>query len=275
LQKYPLTPEEAFMQLTGAGVGDAIKINHQMTELEKNPAETIRGYFRFGRDGEPMSVFIPDNNGKAIIYEKPTKGYKNLYIAATDPADHDNTGEGSSSMATYIFLKQNGLDGRKIVFEYVDRPSVSTKYYEQVLLALIYYNECKVLIENNRFRMIGSFQEWGYSRLLQPSPRTIGKIFQSGPSTYGLRMNEHVKRYMEDLITEYIDDCVDLIPSVELLKEFLNYGSINTDRVMAFGIVLIYEKEDRTVAANSDAIKKNIPSFRYKNINGNIIRTKN
>lgn len=274
LQKYPLTPEEAFMQLTGGGVGDPVKINNQMISLEKNPASARRGYFRFGREGEPVSVFIPDNSGSSIIYEIPDQNKKSLYLAGCDPADHDETGEGSSLMSMFIYKKQDGLSGRHIVFEYTDRPKLAATYYEQALLALIYYNECKILIENNRYRMISSIQEWGWGKLLQPSPKNIGRIFQSGPSTYGVRMNEYVKNYMIELIDEYINDNCDLIPSMELLKEFLAYGSENTDRVMAFGLCLIYEKEDKTLAKNSEELLKTTPSFVYRKIGGKIVRVK-
>ncbi len=270
LQKYPLTPQEAFMQLSSGGVGDPVKINKQMASLEEESVWCSRGNFKY-YEGEGIR-FEPHVMGDCQIYEHPVEGIKSLYIGGADPADHDDAGSDASDMATYIMKKRHGIQGPRIVFEYVGRPKKSVDYYEQVLLACLYY-DAKILIERNRYRMISYFDEAGYKHLLVSEPASILRR-SSAPSRerIGVTMTPATGQYMKDLITSYIDEYCDLIPSIPLLKEFLMFGSKNTDRAFAFGMVLILEKEDKQVAKRYDEIKPNIPRFALKNINGQIVR---
>ena len=77
---------------------------------------------------------------------------------------------------------------------------------------------------------------------------------------------------MESLIEEYVDSYCHQIPSRELLEEFLLYGSQNTDRVFAFGMCLMLNKEWHKKNISKASQNTNIPSFKYKNVNGKIIR---
>lgn len=269
LQKYPLTPEEAFMQLSAGGVGDVVRINAQRVSLLENPPLRRTGFFKY--DGDDI-VFVPSPTGACIIYEHPEGSYKDLYIAGCDPSDHDDVTKEASDLSLYILKKRNGLSGPKIVFEYTDRPQKAQEFYEQALMALIYYN-AKVLIERNRFRMISFFEESGYKHLLVPEPASYMKRSSMlSRERMGIHMGPNEKLYLKDLITEYVDHYCDIIPSVELLDEFLIFGAKNTDKAMAFGLCLIYEKEDKKLAKKREEIKQHIPRFRFKNVNGSIVR---
>jgi hypothetical protein len=270
LQKYPLTPQEAFMQLSGGGVGDPAKINKQMGILEDGGFKVWIGSFKYS--DEDGVTFMVHPNGDCRIYEHPDQDYKDLYLAGCDPADHDDATKEASDMATYIMKKIKGLEGPRIVFEYVARPKKAADYYEQVLMACIYY-KCKILIERNRYRMISYLEEAGYKHLLVSEPSSyLKRSSQPSRERIGVTMTEATRQYMKDLIEAYIDDYCDSIPSVPLLKEFLLFGSRNTDRAFAFGMCLIYEKENKTIAKKFDEIKPNIPRFSYKRINGEIRR---
>lgn len=270
LQKYPLSPQEAFMQLSSGGVGDPAKINKQLAELEEGGINAARGYFTYSEsDGIQWN---PKVNGECIIYEQPDRDVRGLYLAGCDPTDHDDTGAGSSDLATYIMKKRDGMTGSRIVFEYVHKPKKMVDYYEQVLMACLYY-DCKILIERNRYRMISYFEEAGYKHLLVSEPASILRR-SSNPSRerIGVTITPATLEYMRNLIEAYIDESCELIPDKELLKEFLVFGSRNTDRVFAFGMCLIYEKEDKTKIRKVSEIKSNIPRFALRNINGNIVR---
>lgn len=268
IQKYPLTIAEAFAHTSGAGVGDRMKIQAQLQSLDENPPEMRTGFFKLAPNGE--SVFTPDSKGKVIIYSHPKPGIKNLYFAGCDPSDHDKEHEEQSDLSLFIMKKADGLEPPHIVCEYTDRPDKAVEFYEQALMALLYYNNCKVLIERNRFGMISHFDEIGYKYLLATTPVSITRLIGGRASTMGINMTPAVKDYLKGLIDEYVDFHWEFIPSRDLLEEFMVFGAKNTDKAMAFGIALIYMKEDKTLAKPKN--NQRIPSFGYKNINGKIQR---
>lgn len=272
VQKYPLTAAEAFSQASTGGIGDMVKINAQKISLYENPPKKTTGFFRFNAADEVE--FVPDVNGKVIVYEHPVKNLKAGYIAGIDPADHDNAYDEASDLSMYILKKQNGLDSPKIVCEYTDRPKKLNDYYDQSIMALLYYNKAKALIERNRFRIISYYEDMGYKYLLTPTPQGIVRLVGGRVNTIGINMNETTKEYMVGLISEYVDNYCEFIPSVELLQEFIDFGTKNTDKAMAFGICLILLKEDKTNVQKRDTINTTVPRFSYRRVNGKIMRVK-
>jgi hypothetical protein len=271
IQQFPLNIDEAFKQASEGGLGDPVAIERQLGKLVENPPKAVTGKFVMLSTGE--IEWVPSKLGKAIIYEHPEPNLANQYIGGCDPADHDDVFEEASDLSTYIIKKQKGSSSPYIVFEYTDRPAKLNEYYRQTLYALIYYNKAKLLIENNRYRMISWFEDNEHKNLLQATPQGVMRFFSTKMSNnIGVRMNKDVKDYMEGLIEEYVDYYCDLIPSRELLMEFKEYGIKNTDRAMAFGIALIFLKEDKTHVRLSSEDNPAIPSFSYRRINGRIVR---
>lgn len=266
LQKYPLTAREAFNQYTESGIGDLAIINRQISSLIDNPATFKRGFFEMKDNGTVN--FIASANGKVIVYEDPDPNC--VYVAGCDPADHDDALEGASDLSLHILKKGHGTVGPKIVLEYVDRPDKLAEYYYQAYMALIYYNKTSCLIEKNRYRMISHFNEMGWQGLLARPPQGISRIVPVRSNVIGIHMNEDVRIYMKGIISDYVEDYCDLIPSRELLQEFIEFGTRNTDRVFSFGMALILNKDDKR--SHKDGKNKKIPSFRYKRINGRIVR---
>ncbi len=267
-QKYPLTIGEAFAHSNNVGVGDRVKIEAQIQSLFNNPAEKTKGSFKYNPDGKP--VFYPSSMGKVIVYQHPKPGMKNLYIGGCDPADHDKQFEEQSDLSLYILQKQDGLNPPQIVCEYTDRPDKAIEFFEQAIMILLYYNEAKVLIERNRFGMIAHFDQVGYKYLLATTPVSITRLFGGRAQTIGITMTPAVKDYLRGLIAEYVMFYCEQIPSEDLLDDFIVFGAKNTDKAMAFGIALIYLKEDKTVAGYRNDRK--VPSFGYKLLNGKIVR---
>ena len=261
VQQFPLSVKEAFAQASAGGLGDVIKVNRQMTKLAETPPKAAKGKFFMDDQGKVVFRVRPD--GDVIVYEHPVEGLDNQYIAGCDPADHDDVFDEASDMSTYILKKRQGLDPPRIVMEYTARPKRAVDYYEQTLYALLYYNKAKILIESNRYRMIGWFEEQGHKWLLQSTPQGVWKFFNKRMvNNIGVRMNKDVKEYLEDLIEEYIEFYVDYIPTRELLQECLEYGATNTDRVMAFGIALIMLKDDKRAVKRQEEKNRALPSFK-------------
>jgi hypothetical protein len=273
IQKYPLTDSEAFSKFSKSGLGDPVSINMQMSSLRKNPPLEKRGKFRFDENWNVK--FVPDRHGPVIIYEEPDPHSK--YIGGCDPADHDEVSDTASDLSTHIFKHTNGIDPVRVVAEYVDRPKFLTEYYNQAICLSIYYGNAKLLVEDNRFRMISHFVDRDMKKLLHFSPPAINRLFKSKPSKLGIRMSNEVKEFMEGVINDYLEDNHDIVPSIPLLTELLEYGSKNTDRVMSFGIGLILARSTMKSATkkNVSGGDRRVPSFSYvKGRNGQIKRVK-
>lgn len=211
---------------------------------------------------------------KGVVYnfhcDTSTFLCKNITTHNCDPADHDDAVAGSSDLSLHVIKKQSGQIGPKIVLEYVDRPNNLIDYYNQAYYALLYYNKSKCLVEKNRFRIISHFTMNNWQTLLATPPQGLSRLFSVRSNVIGIHMNPDVKNYMKGIISDYIDAYCDLIPSIKLLQEFMDFGATNTDRVFSFGLALILLREDKSKA--SSGIRKT-PAYSYRVQNGRIIRT--
>jgi hypothetical protein len=272
VQKYPLTVDEAFSQAAGKGIGDIRLINMQLASLRKDPPLLKRGRFSF--DENWNVEFKADEQGPVIIYEHPNKG--DIFYAGCDPADHDDVTEEASDMSLHIIKKpdSNTKGVPLTVLEFVDRPQKAISYYNQVIAALLYFNKAKILIERNRYRMISYFDEMGFKHLMATTPQGVTRLVGGRTNVIGIHMNETIKEYITDLISNYIDDWHEYVWSKELLQECVDYGTRNTDRVISFGLTLMLLKENNTRKVKSDANKR-IPSFSLRKVNGRIVRVQN
>lgn len=270
IQKYPLTVPEAFTVTTDSGVGNIVKIKSQQQSLIENPPKKVIGAFRFNTKGEVE--FYPDPKEHGIIYEQPKSEVDSLYIGGCDPADHNETFDEVSDLSMYIMKRQEGTDPPRIVFEYTDRPNDLTDYYEQAMMACIYYNKAKILIENNRYGMINFFEKSTYKFLMARTPKNLTRVVGGKSMTYGSRTTTYSKKYGKELIAKYIEDYYEFIPSWDLLDECVYYGSRNTDRVSAFmQVLLLLEDYNYPVTPGVKAVSKS-PHFGYKNVGGVIKR---
>lgn len=274
IQQYPLTVQEAFNSNDGQGLGNLVKIGNQLATLDKNPPKETKGYFL--QDTSGAVKFIPDNRGTCIIYEQPEPGIENLYISGADPVDHEVVDtKDVSNLSMFIMRRAQGTMPPKIVFKYTDRPQVPSDFYEQAILALKYYNNCKILIERNRPGMINYFEQVGSKHLLMTEPTAYKTVFQGNwVARPGIHMSKTTKKLLEDCCVEYIQDYCEYIPCKSLLKEFQKYGVDNTDECMSFGITLLALTNDQTKLRQISEAKKHIPDWSYKNVGGKIIRVR-
>lgn len=277
VQQYPLYSDEAFLTKGGVGIGNPIKINEQLAKLEESPHRKIIGKFRWGNDNEDLVVFEPnsvhDMSGQCIVYEEPQEGTG--YISGCDPADHDFVQSGASKLSLYIVKRQRGSHPPKIVFSYTDRPDRVNDYYDQSVMALLFYGNVKVLIENNRWGMIKYYQDNGYGHLLKEEPIPKQKMVKVRSKQVGVRATVSSIKEMERCLNHYTDDYCDLIPDPDLLLEFGVYGDENTDRVMAFGWTLVALEDDYVSVEQQQRVVSALPTFKMKKINGKVVRVRN
>lgn len=241
LQRYPLTVEEAFSQAAGEGIGNISLINSQLMKIVDERPVIKRGWFNM--DANENVYFQPNSQGAVQIFIEPDPTIRDGYIGGNDPADHDDALPGASLLATHIMSKQNGMQPPQICMEYADRPDKLNDYYNQMLMALKYYNNAPILIERNRYRIIEYMESMGYKHLLATTPQKITKMVVGRGNSIGVHMNEATKEYMKTLIEWYLDEYSDYIWSSDLLQQFVDYGTKNTDLVFSFGMALMLLKE--------------------------------
>lgn len=170
-----------------------------------------------------------------------------------DTSDHDAENPNSkdvSGQCLFIMKKRNGVDPPKIVFEYYDKPRSVRDFWDQALIALLYYGGAKVMIERNKPGMINYFDENGFKHLMATKPNGYTSVMATTTWNIGYHRGPQSKRYGEELVTLYIDDYCEWVPSVNLLKECLVYDQQNTDRVASFCAALILMKEDKWEATS-------------------------
>jgi len=263
-------------QLVEAGC-DSVKLNN--TPLLENCSLNKHGC-QFSDDYEYIHFQIKDvitTEFKGYVYnfhcETSTYLCRNITTHNCDPADHDYVNTRASDLSTMIIRKQVGSEPPKLVCSYTDRPALVDDYYEQAALALIYYNETKCLIEDNRYGMIKWFKSNGLTHLLKPTPIDHKNIKQKYIPRYGIRKTEQSGKEMERCINEYTDQYIEGIYDIELLKEFKKYGTENTDRVIAFGWACVSLQDEYRPAQTVEQSKTLRPNFMsFKKVGGKIVR---
>jgi len=272
IQKYPLCDKDAFNQVTEGGVGNVQLINTQIIKVMSEAPEKRVGFMRRKPDGGVD--FVPDtNNGKVIVYELPDNARVNAYLAGSDPADHDNlkVSRDVSELALAIGAKPFGLEPPKLVLEYCDRPEKLDKFFEQSAMCLQWYNNAKVLIEDNRARMINYFKEH-YPQLLPLVPKSIGTAKTGYEMKHSVKMTEERKQQMMGLMEDYIDKYSEFIPSIKLLEQHKVFGDDHAqdDLAIAWGWFLVLLQGDRKAAKLASEIDQSTPRYQYQKVGNRI-----
>lgn len=306
----PTKPQEAMLRTTGNNfpVNDLMERRSVLeASPEKYEAAEWVGRLFIGEDGKinpkrsrelkPIKEFPLKGShnieGAIQIFEPPIKnGDGNvphgIYIAATDPYDHDESTTDSLG-STFIL---NLLTDR-IVTEYTGRPGKAEEYYENVRRLCMYYN-AKNNYENNLKGMFTYFKNKNSLHLLAPQPGLLKDIVNSTTLNrqYGTPGTKTINKYARTLINSWLKtDTIDKdgwnlhkIRSIPLLKE-LELWNIdkNFDRVSALGMLMIYREELKGVTPEEVAkidnkkrrrINKSFlgRSFKGKNLHKNMQR---
>lgn len=276
IQYNPLVPSEVFLRRTG-NIFPKTELAEWLAILETDrkyrDAEFIGSLYQdeegevrwkpdLTNDVRPIQEFPidprkADVTGGLVIWEHPVKDEDGdvpygLYIAGTDPYDHDESGTPSLG-STFIYKLFYTYDTWSYlpVAEYTGRPKAD-EYYRQLLLLLQYYN-ARCMYENEKKGLHQYAELKGYDYLLMEQPGYIKDILptSSVQRNKGMHMNKHLKTHGEVLIKNWLEDEIapgqlqlTKLRSIPLLKELINYNADgNFDRVMAFMMCMYATKE--------------------------------
>ena len=279
LQNRPLVPSEVFLTRTGNLFPVADLLN-RLAELESSNRERNHDYigelymeastkkvqWKPNAKLKPIYDFPVRNSddiaGCILIYEMPYEDKDGdipygMYLAGTDPYDHDESTT-SSLGSTFILNKLTN----RIVAEYTGRPDTANQYYENVRRLLKFYN-AKCLYENERKGLFQYLEHKHETYLLADQPEIIKDVIQNTKVSRqkGMHMSKPLKAYGEELIKMWLLDPYEnegllnlhKIRSVALLKELISYNNHgNFDRVMAFMMVMYHIEETKKIRVEKE-----------------------
>jgi hypothetical protein len=285
-QEMPTKPEHMWLKSSMTPF-DLDKINAQIAELSTNKTLNIakRAKIEWPRTPDGKKIFggkpelIYDTDGPFVVVEPPLQGFVNSHVAAVDPyhiADQFEEKENKkrdSKGCMYVYRRFINVDipGDMPVLEYYDRPDTKEEFYENCLKICILY-DTKVLVEYNDSGFLEYFERHKMMRYLKERPKSADAPYSQVTNRYGIHMKEYQKRLAIDLIADYIKKNCDDIYFINLLKEFVDFGKKNVDRVMAFGMCLLHNQDNVTLVKPEDEKKEKavMPHF-IKDASGRII----
>ena len=194
--------------------------------------------------------------GAIVLYEMPYRDADGqipygMYIAGTDPYDHDESGTDSLG-STFIMNVLN----ERIVAEYTGRPKTAEQYYENVRRLLKFYRAvCNY--ENNLKGMFTYFKNMNDTHLLADTPEVlVDKEVMSSSMTNrkkGTPGTLQINKWARELIKGWLITPTPIDPnllnlhkirSIALIKELMYWNKDgNFDRVSALGMLMILKQE--------------------------------
>lgn len=241
IRQFPFTEDEAFRDSTKTSTFNIGKIYEQIEynqDLYPNPV--IRGNFMW-KDGKMDTevLFHPDatgrwyvswmpspenRNSQKEVYSKRTPANTHLGVGGVDSYDLDATVDGRGSKgACHLYNKFNmAVPSNLFVAEYASRPPMAKIFYEDVLMAAVFYGY-QLLIENNKYGIARYFESRGYDNYLMDRPEHL-KTSSVASKTKGIPSNsQDVIQSHAQAIESYIHTHVGVNDQTgEMGKMYLN-----------------------------------------------------
>ena len=246
IRQFPFTTDEAFRDSVESTLFNISKIYEQIQyndDLYPNPV--VVGNFVW-KDGEQDSevIFKPDPNGRFHIAWMPPPEFRNkkkfdrskrvppnshIGVGGVDSYDLDATVDGRGSKgALHLYNRFNmNHPSNMFVLEYASRPPLAKIFYEDCLMAAVFYGY-PLLIENNKYGIARYFESRGYDGYLLDRPRhLVAANTQIKTKTKGIPSNsQDVIQAHAHAIEAYIHD------HVGINHDSGEYGSMYLNRTL-------------------------------------------
>lgn len=191
IRQFPFSEDEAFRDSTKASHFNIAKIYEQIQHNDEiYPSPVVRGNFVWeGGLADSRVIWSPDPNGKWRVSWMPPEEFRNkretrygkvhpgneMYgVGGVDSYDIDKTTTGSGSKgACHFFNKFNmNFPSNMFVAEYAERPPLARIFYEDILMAAVFYGY-PLLIENNKYGIVRYFESRGYDGYVMDRPEHL------------------------------------------------------------------------------------------------------
>jgi hypothetical protein len=237
-RQFPRTESHAFRDESKAALFNLTRIYQQIDYNDTLIQEhhLTRGSFSW-KDGikDTKVIFTPDKRGRFLVGWTPNKGLQNNvyekngirhpgneHIGAFGCDSYDISGVvvGRGSNGALHGLTKFHMDDAPInqfFLEYVARPQTAEVFFEEVLMACVFYG-MPILIENNKPRLLYHFKNRGYRGFCINRPdKTYNKLSKTERELGGIpNSSEDVKQAHAAAIESYIEKYVGMVSEDEM-----------------------------------------------------------
>ena len=226
-RQFPRTESHAFRDESKQSLFNLTKIYQQIDyndEMIKEHYMTQGSFHWENGVKDTRVIFSPDKRGRFYVSWTPNKNLQNRWITKNgikypanehlgafgcDSYDISGTvGGGGSNGALHGLTKFNMDDApsNEFFLEYIARPQTAEIFYEDVLMACVFYG-MPILVENNKPRLLYHFKNRGYRGYSMNRPdKTFNKLSRTEKELGGIpNSSEDVKQAHAAAIESYIE----------------------------------------------------------------------
>tara|TARA_R100000458_G_C8263719_1_gene239004 strand:- start:855 stop:1925 length:1071 start_codon:yes stop_codon:yes gene_type:complete len=229
-RQFPRTEQHAFRDETKNSLFNLTKIYEQIDYNEEliNSMNVTKGNFVWQNGIKDTKViFMPNKDGRFLISWVPSKNLQNNVIVKNgvkypgnehvgsfgcDSYDISGTVDGRGSKGALHGLTKFSMEDappNHFFLEYIARPQTADIFFEDVLMALVFYG-MPILAENNKPRLLYYLKRRGYRGFSMNRPDKIWNKLSSAEKEIGGIPNssEDVKQAHAAAVEYYIENYV-------------------------------------------------------------------
>ena len=280
IRQFPRTENHAFRDEIHGAIFNIAKINQQIDHndaLDITRKMVTEGVFQWAGGIPDTTVeFAPRKSGRFKVGWFPPSRMQNIIDVTDgnkrpgnpdlgafgcDPYDIDgvNYGVGSNGALHGITTTniEQDVPSNQFFLEYIARPSTSYIFFEDILMACIFYG-MPILIENNKPGILRHFKNRGYTQytMLRPDKR-LHELKTSDLSLRGIPNNSEdvlqlhagmVESYVERYIGEDEDGEYNFMPFNRTLNDWLRFEPRNRteyDATISSGLAIMATRKSQ------------------------------
>jgi len=227
-RQFPRTTEHAFRDETKNSIFNLAKIYEQIDYNEGVLPTMTTGNFQWiNGKKDTQVIFYPDSNGRFNISWTPSQALQNKIIIKNgikypgnehmgsfgcDSYDISGTVDGQGSKGALHGLTKFSMEdapANTFFLEYLSRPPTAEIFFEDVLMALVFYG-MPILAENNKPRLLYYLRRRGYRGFSMNRPDKVwNKLSVAEKEIGGIpNTSEDIKQAHAAAIEMYIQDHV-------------------------------------------------------------------
>jgi hypothetical protein len=229
-RQFPRTEEHAFRDETKNSIFNLVKIYEQIDyneEMSKNIGITTGNFQWVNGIKDSQVIFYPDKKGRFKVSWVPPQQLQNRVVLKNgikypgnehmgafgcDSYDISGTVDGVGSKGALHGLTRFSMEdapANSFFLEYLSRPPTAEIFFEDVLMALVFYG-MPILAENNKPRLLYYLRRRGYRGFSMNRPDKVWNKLSSAEKEVGGIPNssEDIKQAHAAAIEMYIQDHV-------------------------------------------------------------------
>jgi hypothetical protein len=226
-RQFPRTEEHAFRDETKNSIFNLVKIYEQI-DVNEGGVDYTKGNFQWANGIKDTTVmFLPNQQGRFNISWVPPRhlqnkqkvknglkypGNEHMGAFGCDSYDISGTVDGKGSKGALHGLTKFSMEdapANEFFLEYIARPQTAEMFFEDVLMALVFYG-MPLLAENNKPRLLYYLKRRGYRGYSMNRPDKVWNKLSVAEREVGGMPNssEDIKQAHAAAIEMYINDHV-------------------------------------------------------------------